>query len=489
MTTLEVRTTAGLVRGLWRDASAAFLGIPFAEPPVGDLRFSAPVPHASWTGTLDATRHGATPQRQPLSKVTLIPEPSIPGASTLNVDVFTPAPGEPSAQLPVLVWIHGGGFVAGSPASPWYDGAAFNRDGVVTVNISYRLGFEGFGWIQDAPLNRGVLDWILALEWVRDNIRAFGGDPSRVTVGGQSAGGAAAVALLAIPQAQHLFHQVLSLSGPAGDIALTRAERLGRAVAAFGKVPPTVEGFSRLSEGRLYQLQKKAEARQDGLRPRGLVTILAAMMLRGLTWGPVVDGTLIPKPVQAALEEGAGADKSLMIGATDNEGTMVLAPLRFLLRWFRPVKALRKFGLKADVAAEYVRSHRDLGTAELLGQFATDAIFRRGVRQTAEAHQRTGSRAWLSRFSWQPPVATRAAHCIDVPFLFDCLNADRVSVLTGQAPPQALAEEIHRAAVDFITTGDPGWPEYAQPNHKVHVYDVPCRDIDDGYSDVDAITR
>ena len=172
----EVDTAAGRVRGFWRGSSAAFLGIPFAEPPVGDLRFAAPVPARPWSGVRDATQHGPTAQRTALSEITLIPEPSIPGESTLNVDVYTPSPSVGDA-LPVLVWVHGGGYVAGSPASPWYDGRSFNRDGVVTVCVSYRLGFDGFGWIEGAPSNRAVRDWLLALEWVQTNIAAFGGDP------------------------------------------------------------------------------------------------------------------------------------------------------------------------------------------------------------------------------------------------------------------------------------------------------------------------
>ena len=126
-----VETTSGAVRGLWRTSgearSAAFLGIPFARPPVGELRFAAPVPIEPWTGVRDATSFGATPQRGPVAEVTLIPEPSVPGDSTLNVNVFTPRPGDPSARMPVLVYIHGGGYVSGSPASPWYDGESFAR--------------------------------------------------------------------------------------------------------------------------------------------------------------------------------------------------------------------------------------------------------------------------------------------------------------------------------------------------------------------------
>ena len=191
---VEVDARAGRVRGAWRDIpgsearSAAFVGIPFAKPPVGELRFAAPVPVEPWEGVRDALEFGATAQRGHPG-VTLIPEPSVPGESTLNVNVFTPVPGEADAALPVLVWIHGGGYFAGSPASPWYDGRSFNRDDVVTVTISYRLGFDGFGWIEDAPSNRGVRDWLLALKWVQENISSFGGDAGRVTIAGQSAGG------------------------------------------------------------------------------------------------------------------------------------------------------------------------------------------------------------------------------------------------------------------------------------------------------------
>ena len=142
-----VSIAPGRVRGSWRDGSAAFLGIPFAQAPVGDLRFAAPVPPEPWDGVRDALAYGATAKREKPGETTLIPEPAIPGDATLNVNVFTPAPGDAAAALPVLVYIHGGGFIEGSPASPWYDGAAFNRDGVVTVTVSYRLGFDGFGHI------------------------------------------------------------------------------------------------------------------------------------------------------------------------------------------------------------------------------------------------------------------------------------------------------------------------------------------------------
>ena len=193
-----VHSPCGPVRGFWREVrgarSAAFLGIPFAQPPVGSLRFEEPQAVAPWSEVRDALDYGATPQRSD-SDDSLIPEPAVPGDSTLNVNVFTPTPGDDSASLPVMVWIHGGGFTAGSPASPWYDGQSFNRDGVVTVTISYRLGFIGFGWVEGAPQNRGILDWLAALRWVQNNIAALGGGAGNATMARQAAGWGAALSL------------------------------------------------------------------------------------------------------------------------------------------------------------------------------------------------------------------------------------------------------------------------------------------------------
>jgi para-nitrobenzyl esterase len=229
-----VETPSGAVRGVWRTGSAAFLGIPFAEPPVRELRFGAPVPRSPWSGVRDAVGYAPTPQRKALMEITTIPEPSIPGEDVLTLNVFTPRPRPSNADerpLPVLVYVHGGGYVAGSPASPWYDGGAFNRDGVVTVTVSYRLGFDGFGWLPDAPANRGVLDWLLALEWARDSIGAFGGDPGRVTVAGQSAGGGAVMTLLTMPRARGLFSGAASISGVPTDIPLETGRRTTAVIA------------------------------------------------------------------------------------------------------------------------------------------------------------------------------------------------------------------------------------------------------------------
>ncbi|MFB9307822.1 para-nitrobenzyl esterase [Agromyces hippuratus] len=480
-TFVEVDTTAGRVRGAWRgepgeaSASAAFLGIPFAEAPVGELRFAAPVPKAPWEGVRDALEFGATAQRGDPG-VTLIPEPSVPGESTLNVNVFTPAPAT-DAALPVLVWIHGGGFFAGSPASLWYDGGRFNRDGVVTVTISYRLGFDGFGWISDAPSNRGVRDWLLALQWVQENIASFGGDPSRVTIAGQSAGGGAVLTLLGMESAQHLFHGVYAISGALADVTPERGEKFGRELAAAGGVEPTVAGFSSLSEERILELQKKAtELGPDSLQ---------SMIDEGLGLGPAIDGELLTRSTKDSLAAGVGADKPLVIGATDDEFTMAFAEAEKKLRWIPKSLMLKKLGMPKPKLKPYLAANAEVarkGTARIAGRFLTDQMFRTALVKIVAL--RGDAPTWVYRFSWPSGTFGFAEHCLDVPFFFDCLDSIAMEPLAGPNPPQQLADQVHGGAVAFVSTGDPGWPRYTEPGRETRVFDTPSTMVSDGYASV-----
>ncbi|MHC9044629.1 carboxylesterase/lipase family protein [Microbacterium saperdae] len=484
---VEVATAAGRVRGRWRPTtggrgntrSAAFLGIPFAEAPIDELRFQAPVPKAPWEGVRDALEFAATAQRGDPG-VTLIPEPSVEGESTLNVNVFTPTPSRPGpsdAGLPVLVWIHGGGYFAGSPASPWYDGRNFNRDGVVTVSISYRLGFDGFGWIEDAPSNRGVRDWLLALEWVQQNIAAFGGDPARVTISGQSAGGGAVLTLLGMEQAQHLFHGVYAISGALADVAPARAEAFGRGLAAAAGVEPTVAGFSSLSEDRVLALQKKATQ----LGPSSIGSVVD----EGLPLGPTIDGDLLPRSTRESLVAGVGADKPLVLGATDDEFTMAFSDAEKALRWVPRGPLLKKLGLPKSARREYLAANADvaaLSTARLAGRLLTDRMFRAALLRVVA--DRGAAPTWVYRFSWPSGHFGFAEHCLDVPFFFDCLDGPAMEPLAGPNPPQSLADEVHGAAVAFIVGGDPGWPRHEGVGGVARVYDTPTRDVADAYASV-----
>lgn len=439
------------MRGIARsDGSLTFLGIPYAAPPTGARRFLPPQPVIPWHDPLDATEYGPTPQRRPEDNA-IIPEPSIPGAATLNLNVFAPADAH---DAPVLVWIHGGGFSAGSSASPWYDGRSFTRDGIVLVSISYRLGFDGFGVIDGVPDNRGVRDWLAALEWVQRNIASFGGDPSRVTIAGQSAGGGAVLTLLGMPAAQHLFRAGISLSGALGDLPRELVQRRSAHLAELAGCAASLEGFRGIKERELTRRQFRASL----LGKKGLAATTATLV-DGLPWGPVIDGELIPQPTVQSLAAGVGSDKPLLLGAADDEFTMIFDSAPKALRWVPVGLALRLVEKTGAIRRRWRQANRRRrGVGAALGRFVTDRVFRSLVLRVAEA--RRDARTWAYRFAWVSPVNGWSHHCLDVPFWFDCLDEEHVARMIGPTPPAQLAREMHAAAVAFVRTGDPGWPAW-----------------------------
>ncbi|MFF4381576.1 carboxylesterase/lipase family protein [Kitasatospora sp. NPDC001547] len=449
-----VPTGRGPVRGERRAGGGVrFLGIPYARPPVGELRFAAPVPPRPWTEVLDATEYGPTAQRRPFGEVTTIPEPTVPGAGILNLNVFTPDP-TPAAGLPVLVWIHGGGFVAGSSASPWYDGAAFNRDGVVVVSIGYRLGVEGFLHLADAPDNRGVRDWIAALGWVRDNIASFGGDPAKVTVAGQSAGGGAVQTLLATPAARGLFRAAISVSGAVmrpQDRAT--AEAVSRVFTARTGVPATAAALRDATDTELLALQDALDS--AGPDPDGLPALPLA---------PFADGELVPVPVPEAIVD---ADVPLLLGFTAHEFAVPAgedAPAAGDAPEGELLGLLHALGLDDGSRAARFLAERPAASG---GDAITDWLFRAPALAIAEARAERQRPTWLYQFDWSgaaPGRIGQAYHCIDLPFAFDLLHAEGVEAALGAHPPQPLADAVHGAWVAFVRDLDPGaaWPPYQE---------------------------
>lgn len=462
-----VDTDAGAVRGVRRpDGSLAFLGIPYAEVPFGANRFQPPRPRASWEGVREATEYAPTPQRRTLSEITTIPEPSIPGDDILNLNVF--APGDADGSAPVLVWFHGGGYVAGSPASPWYDGRAFARDGIVSVVVSYRLGFDGFGILPDAPANRGLHDWIAALEWVRRNISAFGGDPDCVTIAGQSAGGGAVMTLLALPAAQHLFRRVICVSGVPSDVPLEKARATTTRMAEELGVSATAEAFAAVPESDLIAAQGWGLEPSDPADPRAMLRMMSAMD-GTLPFGPVVDGEVYGHTVEQALAAGVGADKELMVGATLEEFGSFFASNVELFAGVEPVEALSLLGADDMTAAAYADALADLPTAIMSGRWVTDVMFRRRIVEWLVL--RGAAPTWVYDFTWRSAVSGAAEHCLDVPFAFDVLDDPDVVRVAGAKAPQALADRVHRAYVDFVREGDPGWERAAGTDPVVEVFD------------------
>jgi para-nitrobenzyl esterase len=465
-----VSVAQGSVRGVWRNTdggpynrSAAFLGLPFAEPPVGPRRFGAPVPAGPWDGVRDATAYGPTAQRRAFGEVTAIPEPSIPGDAILNVNVFTPVPGDPDAMLPVFVWIHGGGYKAGSPASPWYDGRAFNRDGVVTVTISYRLGFDGFGWIPDAPHNRGLLDQIEALRWVQDNIAAFGGDPGQVTIGGQSAGGGSVWALLVSPLAHGLFGAAISHSGALDVQTSAAAEANGRALADLAEVPWTRAGLAALSEDQVLDLQDRVGVAPPPADLAALVDDIVNGRAIDLAFQPYVDGAVLDRTVPEALTAGVGADIPLITGATTHEFTAIGPAFAPLLATGDLAEVLRASPL-GPLTDTIMSRYGDLpaGPASVLGQLMTEFTFQVPMITWADLRVASGAdgRTWLYDFRLRHSETGLAAHCAELPFAWDLLDAPQVAQSCDPDPPQELADLMHRGWVRFVQDHRAPWPAW-----------------------------
>ncbi|MFT3944539.1 MAG: carboxylesterase family protein [Ancrocorticia sp.] len=488
-----VETRCGAVRGSGTN-SVAFRGIPYAEAPVGELRFAAPVPRKRWEGVLDATAFGPTPQRRPFDALDVIPEPSIFGDDVLNLNVFTPAPNLPSAKLPVLVWIHGGGYIGGSPASPWYDGKSFNARGIVTVSIGYRLGFEGFAYIEDAPApaNRGLLDQILALHWVRENIAQFGGDPDRVTIAGQSAGAGSVLCLMASPRARRLFHQVIAQSPATLETPVEKALERSAEFAARAGVPNTVAGWSSLPSERIDELvaefplplERVPDVPTVMARQFASVSGTAGVLSALVPFSPVIDDDVLPTSVDRALASGASAEIPLLIGCTRNELTAMLKPMREMWRSYDPRAVLNAAGFPKLAAWSFVREHPELhdDTALVMGQLATAGIFHMPMIRRVQARLRARvavacdieagvtvgvkkAPTWVYEFAWPKPSTGFADHCAEIPFVFNCLDdADVPRIMGTNSPPLILAATMHSDWVRFITTGQPGWNSWSEGN-------------------------
>jgi para-nitrobenzyl esterase len=468
-----VTTRHGAVRGRVRDGVASFLGIPYAASPTGPLRFGAPAPPPPWDGVRDALVLGATPPKPdyPAPFDTLLPEPSIPGDDWLNLNVWTPDPG--GAGLPVMVWIHGGAFANGNSAVPVYDGHAFARDGVVLVSINYRLGVDGFALLPGAPANRGLLDQIAALEWVRDNIAAFGGDPGNVTVFGESAGAMSATILLSIPRARGLFARAITQSGSVqaaadpADAALVAGE-LGLAAGR----EPTAAGLTALGLPELIKAQiavRDALAAQPDPARFG-ATIVASTM----AFIPVVDGDLIPAHPLDAIAAGAGSGVALLTGTTTEEYRLFLVPTGMAeLVTDEGLDALLPFlGIGQDVADLYRSNRPGASPGDVMSALITDLYFRRPGLAVAEARRGAAAPTYLYEFAWPGPVGgLGACHSLEIPFVFDNLSAEGAVMALGPTPPAALAERMHAAWIAFARAGDPGWQSF-DDSYPVMVFDA-----------------
>jgi para-nitrobenzyl esterase len=487
MAEVIVETASGRVRGTEERGVSVFKGIPYAAPPLGENRFRPPRKLAPWTGVRDAFSYGDQAIQDdnvfslpddllaifPLSGIEKISE------NCLTLNVWTS--GTSGTKRPVLFWCHGGAFLVGSGSSSWYDGTNLCRlDDVVVVTFNHRLGALGYLHLEDIAQDfegagtAGMRDIVAALEWVRDNIASFGGDPDNVTIFGESGGGAKVSVLMALPAAKGLFHRAVIQSGPAIQMA-TREDGTKTALQVLAEL-----GLGNKEVAKLRSMPaEKILAAQGVVQARAANGPMAERRRRG--FNPVIDGSYFPGGPFNPDAPAVSAHVPLMIGSNKDEQSLFLGHLPWvsgatfdnLPMAMKPVLGDRA----AEIVARYHAAQPDL-PADQLGLILMGELGQR-LPSLQMAERKLALKAadvFVYLFAWETPVLggrLRACHTLEIPFVFNTVEG---AAITGTDPSRLpLGKTMAGAWIAFAKTGNPGWPAYDTTKRPTMVFDLESR--------------
>ena len=467
-TTGDVKVESGMLHGVSDAGVVSYKGIPYAAPPTGNLRWKAPQPAAHWSGVRSADQYGHDCMQLPFPS-DAAPLGTKPDEDCLVLNVWAPA--EPaSSKLPVMVWIYGGGYVNGGSSPAVYDGSQFAKQGVVFVSFNYRVGRFGFfahpaltAEAGSAPLgNYAFLDQIAALKWVQHNIAAFGGDPGKVTLFGESAGGGSVLTMMTSPLSRGLFQQAIIESGGGRD-GLGGMPRLS--VAANGK--PSAEssglafaqskGIAGSDAAALDALRKlPADAIVDGLN-------MASMFQAAKTYsGPMIDGKIVIETPQSAFLAGHQMKIPVMIGANSRDIGFSFAKSM--------QEVVAPFGANKDRALAAYNPDNSTDARVVGTRVSADLIMVEPARFIAQEVAASGQPAYHYRFSYVAASMRKewdgAPHATEIPFVFDTVKARYEAAL--DPADEAIARTTNSYWASFAKTGDPNgadrphWSPYAR---------------------------
>ncbi|MHA2281227.1 MAG: carboxylesterase/lipase family protein [Promethearchaeota archaeon] len=473
-----IETKTGKIQGYKENGLEIFKGIPFAEPPIGNLRFSPPVKKQSWDGILKAKEYGPcsfqghSELEQYLGKL----EPESEDCLTLNI--WTP--GIDNKQRAVMFWIHGGAFMIGGGTDPMYDGSALAlRGDVVVVTINYRLGSFGFLYSKNIPPNVGFRDQLMALKWVNENIKSFGGDPANITIFGESAGGYSVLALCTLSEARDLFRRVIAQSAPYIDTKVS------------DKTSKAIIRKLRIKQGDIESLR--------GVPPENIIEaqnqVVATIPTDVMALRPLIVGDTFPKHPLKAFKNGECKDIDFMIGTNLDEFKLYTAmePFKSMVGSDAEnliVGLLGSLGIETTKGKEIIKTYKEARegkhsteSLDVLTAIINDYAFRIRTIRLLEAQRPHQPNTFNYLFTWPSPGLDGilgACHSLEIPFVFGTLNSPTLKEFV-KGSPEGLSEKMMDAWISFAKTGNPNhgnipkWPAYEAEKRTTMTFGEVCK--------------